>query len=114
MAGMVDPAAGNRRTDLRFRDDGSQDQSDSRSQSEFVKLTVALCPARLYADISVKVTVPTKVLVDETCSPSPETPWIHETTFEAVEIADQPITLIVRDVLGRVILENTQDRDPSQ
>jgi tetratricopeptide (TPR) repeat protein len=79
---------------------------------ESVKLTVALCPARSYADLSVTVTVPNTVLVDETCSPSPETPWIHETTLQAVEIADQPITLIVRDALGGVILENTKNRAP--
>ncbi|HLO27917.1 MAG TPA: DUF5107 domain-containing protein, partial [Anaerolineales bacterium] len=80
--------------------------------SESVKLTVALCPARPYANVSVIVTVPNKVLVDETCSPAPETPWIHETTMQAVEIADQPLTLIVRDAVGGVLLENTQNRAP--
>ena len=84
------------------------------SDSELVKLTVALCPAMPYDKAVVTVTVPDKVLIEETCSVSPEKPWIHETTINAVEIADKPITLVVRDSLGRVILENTQNREPDQ
>ena len=62
----------------------------------------------------VTVTVPDKVLIEETCLISPEKPWIHEVTINAVEIGDKPITIIVTDSLGRVILENTQNREPSQ
>lgn len=84
------------------------------SDSELVRLIVALCPAMPYDNAMVTVAVPDKVLIEETCSVSPEKPWIHETTINAVEIADKPITLVVRDSFGRVILENTQNREPGQ
>jgi tetratricopeptide (TPR) repeat protein len=80
--------------------------------NEFIKLIIALCPAKAYEDARVKVTLPDKTLVEETCSFSPEKPWILEMSVRAVEIADQPITLTVSDALGNVILENTQDREP--
>ncbi len=81
---------------------------------EFVKLSVALCPAKRYDKAVVRVTLPDKVLVEETCSVSPHRPWIHETRIKAVEIADKLITLEVRDSQGKVILENAQNRDPNQ
>jgi len=84
------------------------------NDSELVRLIVALCPARPYDKVVVTVKVPDKVLLEGTCSISPEIPWIHETNINAVKIADKPITLVVRDSLGRVILENTQNREPDQ
>jgi tetratricopeptide (TPR) repeat protein len=84
------------------------------SDSESIRIIVALCPAMPYDKAVVTVRVPDKVLIEETCLVSPEKPWIYETTINAVEIADKPITLVVRDSFGRVILENTQNREPGQ
>jgi tetratricopeptide (TPR) repeat protein len=81
---------------------------------ELVKVIVALCPAKNYDEAKARVTVPGKILVDETFSASPQKPWIHETKIASLEIADKPITLVVEDSLGRVVLENTQNREPSQ
>jgi tetratricopeptide (TPR) repeat protein len=77
-----------------------------------IRLTIALCPAKPYDNAVVRVTLPDKALIEETFSFSPETPWILHTTIPAPEIADKPITLTVHDSLGRVILQNTQDREP--
>ena len=79
---------------------------------ESIQLTVALCPAKPYDNAKVRVTLPAKTLVEETCSFAPEKPWIYETTVKAIEIAENPITLTVLDSLGQVILENTYDREP--
>jgi len=84
------------------------------ADSEFVRLVVALCPAMPYDRAVVTVTVPDRVLMEATCSISPEKTWINEVTINAVDIADKPITLVVRDVSGRVILENAQNREPGQ
>jgi tetratricopeptide (TPR) repeat protein len=80
--------------------------------SELLRLIVGLCPAKPYEDATVTVTVRNKVLIEKTCSLLPEKPWIHVITVNAIEIADQPITLVVRDALGEVILEKTQSREP--
>lgn len=77
-----------------------------------LKLIVGLCPARSYDNVTVTVTLPDKVLVEEVCSLSPEKPWIHEIAIDAMQIADQPITLVVRDSFGSVLLEKTQNREP--
>jgi tetratricopeptide (TPR) repeat protein len=80
--------------------------------SESIKLIVALCPAKPYDDALVNVTLPEKILIEKTCSFSPEKPWILEKTVPAIEIADKPITLTVVDSSGNTILENMQDREP--
>jgi tetratricopeptide (TPR) repeat protein len=82
--------------------------------THLVKLSVALCPAKLYDNALVTLTVANKVLMKETCSISPEKPWIHETTVSAAEVGDKPITLVVQDSVGQVLLENTQDRKLTQ
>ncbi len=84
------------------------------ADGELVNLVVALCPAMAYDDALVTVSVPDRMLLEQTCSVSPEKPWIRETSIQAVEIADKPITLVVRDGSGRIILDNTQSREPSQ
>ena len=48
----------------------------------------------------------------ETITVSPQEPWLYEITIKAVEIADKPLTLFVKDSLGNMILENTQNREP--
>lgn len=77
-----------------------------------LKLILALCPAKSYDNALVEVTVPGNVLVEETCSLSPENPWHYEATVPAIDIAEKPITLLVRDSRGKLILENTQSREP--
>lgn len=77
-----------------------------------LKLTLAVCPAKPYASAVVTVSLPDRTLVEETCSFSPEAPWIHETMIQAAEIADKPMTLTIRDSQGNLLLENTRDREP--
>ena len=80
-------------------------------ESDLIRLKVALCPAKSYNDALVNISVAEKVLMAETIKISPQKPWLHEITIKAAEIADKPLTLTVRDSLGNVILENTQNRD---
>ena len=82
--------------------------------SGVARLVVALCPSMACDDALVAVSVLDRVLLEHTCSMSPEKPWIGETSIEAVEIADKPIKLVVRDGSGRIILDNTQDRGACQ
>jgi tetratricopeptide (TPR) repeat protein len=80
---------------------------------ESVCLTVALCPAQAYDDASVTLTVGHKVLLEGTCSMAPERPWRREITITSGEVADNPVSLVVRDSLGAILLQNTQDRTPN-
>lgn len=82
------------------------------SGSREIKLSVGLCPVKRYVDAIVMLTLPDRVLLKERCSFSPEEPWMHETTVEAAKVGNKTITLVVEDRHGRVILENTQDREP--
>ncbi len=81
-------------------------------EGDLVNLVVALCPAEAYESARVRVTIPGKILLEETFSASPRQPWSSGVRLPMVEIADNPITLVVEDSLGRVLLENTLSREP--
>jgi tetratricopeptide (TPR) repeat protein len=80
--------------------------------SELVTLLVALCPAKEYENAAITVAVPGTTLMEATFSTSPQKPWIGEVKVPAVEIADRPIHLMLRDSQGQTILENIQSREP--
>ncbi len=93
---------------------GAKLQLKPISSNEEVQLSVGLCPAKRFDDAIVTVTLPDRVLLKERCSFSPEKPWIYAVVLKAAAIGSKPLTLIVEDSQGEVILKNIQDREPAE
>ncbi len=93
---------------------GAKLQLSPVSGSKAIRLRIGLCPAKRYEGATVILMLPQRVLLKERCSFSPEEPWMHEADVDAAEIGNKPVTLIVEDAHGHVLLENAQDREPAE
>jgi tetratricopeptide (TPR) repeat protein len=77
-----------------------------------VQLTVGICPARELRAATVRLAVGSTVLLNAAIKISPQLPWIHNLDLPAVDVADKPLSLLVTDAEGSVLLDSTLSREP--
>jgi tetratricopeptide (TPR) repeat protein len=77
-----------------------------------VQLKVGLCPAREHRGAKVQLAAAGTVLLNATITISPQLPWVHDLDMPAAELADKPLSVLVTDAEGRVLLDSLLSRDP--
>lgn len=80
---------------------------------QHVNLHIGLCPVRPVEKATVSLSIPGKVLAQETIELSPEKIWAANLNFNSRELAGNPITLSVVDNSGNILIDYTMDREPS-
>jgi tetratricopeptide (TPR) repeat protein len=78
---------------------------------EKVTLTLALCPVYKMKNVLVRMTIPDKVLMEERIDAFPEAPWSGTATVSGQALADHPISLVVTDEFGQILLDYQVDRN---
>ncbi|MFB0534024.1 MAG: DUF5107 domain-containing protein [Anaerolineae bacterium] len=78
---------------------------------EQLNLTVGICPVRPLGEVTVKLSVPGKTLLEKPAAAAPESPWLHTEAVEARILSSHSITLTVVDDTGEVVLDYTLDRE---
>jgi tetratricopeptide (TPR) repeat protein len=78
---------------------------------EHVNLTLGICPARPLSEVTVRLSVQEKTLLEQKANATPGKPWLHTEVIEAQRLAGYPLTLTVMDNSGQVILDYTHDRE---
>jgi tetratricopeptide (TPR) repeat protein len=78
----------------------------------FVKLTIGICPAITVPTVEIKLSIPDETLLQENASISPRKPWLKEISVEAKLLSAHPLTLLVRDDRGNLLLDYTHDTEP--
>jgi len=76
-----------------------------------VNLTIGICPVCPLGEITVKLLVSGKILLERKATVAPEKPWLHTETVKAQELAGHPMTLTVVDDKGKAVLDYTHDRE---
>jgi tetratricopeptide (TPR) repeat protein len=79
-----------------------------------VTLTIGLCPTSTINPAKIKLSIPGHTLLQETASISPEIPWLKEIAVEAKTLSSHPITMVVENDQGQVLLDYTHDTSPYQ
>lgn len=74
-------------------------------------LSLAVCPTRNYDQVTIKLFIPGKTIVEKDISVSPENPWQTTVTIDPKELKNHPIHLSIADENGIVILDHVQERD---
>lgn len=78
---------------------------------ESATLILALCPAIDLKDAYVRFSLPGKVLLEKTVSMSPGKPWTEKVLIKGKTLADNPISLLVKDKNNNVLLDIVQKRE---
>ena len=78
----------------------------------FVNLTIGICPVSSISGADIHLSIPGEVLLHENVSISPERAWLSTVVVESKILAAHPITLIVKDLAGRELLNYTHSREP--
>ncbi len=79
-----------------------------------VMLKLAVCPAIALEEARVQLVLPGEILLDRTVTMSPGNPWTTEIRVTGKQLADKPITLLVNDKNGNLVLDLVQNRDTDQ
>jgi tetratricopeptide (TPR) repeat protein len=82
----------------------------SPNEDDTVTLMLALCPAMEMENANVRLSLPGEVLLEKTISMSPQNPWTEKIKIKGKVLADNPLSLLVKDKNGNVMLENVQKR----
>jgi len=77
-----------------------------------VKLTIGICPAITVPSAEINLSIPGKTILQENASCSPQQPWLKEISIDAKQLSAHPLTLLVRDDQGKVLLDYTHDSSP--
>ena len=77
-----------------------------------VKLTVGICPVITIPTAKINLSIPGKIILQEKASISPHQPWLKEISVEAKLLSAHPLTLMVSDDRGNVLLDYTHDTSP--
>jgi tetratricopeptide (TPR) repeat protein len=59
----------------------------------------------------VRLSLPGDILLEKTVTMSPDSPWSEEIKIEGVTLADKPLSLLVQEKNGNVLLDIIQKRD---
>ena len=81
---------------------------------ETISLLLALCPVMDMKQASVKLSVLDKTLLEKTISMSPENPWSETITIDGKVLADNPITILVKDSNDNTVLEIIHNQDDDE
>jgi tetratricopeptide (TPR) repeat protein len=76
-----------------------------------ITLLLALCPVMDIENALVRLSLPSEILFEKIVTMSPNSPWSEKITVEGVTLADKPLSLLVHDKNGNVLLDITQKRD---
>jgi hypothetical protein len=76
-----------------------------------VSLLLALCPSMDLENASVSLSIPGEVLLEKNISMSPQNPWSEKIQVKGVTLADKPLSILVKDKKGNVLLDIVQSRD---
>jgi tetratricopeptide (TPR) repeat protein len=79
-----------------------------------VSLRIGLCPTLTIVPATITLSIPGLTLLQETARISPEVPWLKEIAVEAKTLSSHPITLVVENEQGQVLLNYTHDTNPYQ
>jgi tetratricopeptide (TPR) repeat protein len=75
-------------------------------------LSLAVCPVAPVPGARVQLSVPDRILLEQTVDLSPERPWKQGISLKAAELGNQPLTITVSDASG-VLLDYVLDRNPN-
>ncbi len=78
----------------------------------FVKLTIGICPVITVNTAEIKLSIPGETLLLENASISPQQPWLKEISVEAKLLSAHPLTLVVKDDRGNLLLDYTHQTEP--
>jgi tetratricopeptide (TPR) repeat protein len=90
---------------------GARINLSPNEDGDTVTLLLALCPVIDMENASVRLSLPGEILLEKTVSMSPNSPWSEEVKAKGVTLADQPLSLLVQDKNGNVLLDIIQKRD---
>jgi tetratricopeptide (TPR) repeat protein len=76
-----------------------------------ITLLLALCPAMDMENASVRLSLPDEVLLEKTVTMSPNNPCSEKIEVKGVTLADKPLSLLVKDSNGNVLLDIIHRRD---
>jgi len=76
-----------------------------------ITLLLALCPVMDIENALVRLSLPSEVLLEKTVTMSPNSPWSEKIEVKGVTLADKPLSLLVQDKNGNVLLDIIQKRD---
>jgi tetratricopeptide (TPR) repeat protein len=91
---------------------GARLSLDLGKDERLVNLTVGICPVHQIDRATVQLSVPGKVFLQEDISISPERAWLGMVEVASKILADNPITLVVKDQAGNELLNYTHNREP--
>ena len=74
-----------------------------------VILTIALCPVTTINQGKIKLSIPNSTLLEESANFSPENPFVKKVAVEGKLLSDHPITLIVENNQGEILLNYEHD-----
>ncbi len=90
---------------------GARINLSPNEDGDTVTLLLALCPVLDMENALVKFSLPGEVLLEKSITLSPNNPWSEEIKIKGVTLADKPLSLLVQDKNGNVLLDITQMRD---
>lgn len=74
-------------------------------------LRIAVCPSATFNNANINIHLADKEILSKTISISPEKPWEFSLPLKASEVADKPITILVTDSQGAVLIKNIISRE---
>ena len=93
---------------------GARINLSPNDDSGSVTLLLALCPVMDMENAVVKLSLPGTVLLEKTVTISPNNPWSEKITVNGATLADKPLSLLVKDKNGIVLLDIIHKRDADE
>jgi len=79
-----------------------------------VTVTLAICPCLEIENSQIILSISGGELIKRVTNLSPQKPWSENVVITASTLADKPLTLLVKDKNGKVLIETVLNRDPEK